>query len=103
MSNRPVEPQIVGKKSVQPPANKDREQIAQLAKLSMRQRGEMVESACRAAFTIHRSLLNAGLAPVPCVPWPESTWEFLKTYARDVSTDDHGVERFDNLEHGIAD
>ena len=55
--------------------------IARLRRLSMRQRGELIESACEAAIEIQRSRLAAGLPPIQPAPWPESTWEFLRKEA----------------------
>ena len=55
--------------------------IVRLRGLSMRQRGELIESACEAAAEIQRSRLAAGLPPIQPAPWPESTWEFLRKAA----------------------
>jgi hypothetical protein len=57
------------------------EQSAQQRALTMRERGELIESACEAAAVIYRSRLAAGMGPVEQDPWPESTWEFLKKHA----------------------
>jgi len=55
--------------------------IARLRGLSMRQRGELIESACEAAAEIQRSRLAAGLPAIQPAPWPASTWEFLRRHA----------------------
>jgi len=55
--------------------------IARLRGLSMRQRGDLIESACEAAAEICRSRLAAGLPPIQPAPWPASTWEFLRRAA----------------------
>ena len=57
------------------------EDIARLRMLSMRERGELIASACRAAAVFYRSRLAAGLPDVEPAPWPASTWEFLKRHA----------------------
>jgi hypothetical protein len=48
---------------------------------SLKERGVMIEAACRAASEIHRSRLRSGLADVQPAPWPESTLEFLRRHA----------------------
>ena len=55
--------------------------IARLRALSVRERGELIESACEAAAEIQRSRLAAGLPGIQPAPWPESTWEFLRRAA----------------------
>ena len=55
--------------------------IARLRSLSMKQRGEMIAAACRAAASIRRSRIQSGLPDVVPAPWPESTWEFLRKHA----------------------
>jgi hypothetical protein len=47
----------------------------------MRERSELIESACAAAAEIYRSRLAAGLPDAQPDPWPESTWEFLRKHA----------------------
>ena len=55
--------------------------IARLRALSMRQRGELIESACETAAEIQRSRRAAGLPDIQPAPWPASTWEFLRRAA----------------------
>ena len=55
---------------------------ANAKQLSLRERGLLVMAACRSAAAIYRSRLAAGLPADQPDPWPESTWEFLKTQAR---------------------
>ncbi|MGA2616405.1 MAG: hypothetical protein ABSF26_02270 [Thermoguttaceae bacterium] len=62
------------------------EEILRLRALSMRQRGELLESACAAAAEFCRSRLAAGLREPQPDPWPDSTWEFLKEHAVRVRT-----------------
>ena len=62
----------------------DRQQAAELAVLTTRQRGERVMAACRSASLIYRSRLVAGLPIEQPAPWPASTWEFLKAKASHV-------------------
>jgi hypothetical protein len=54
---------------------------ARLRTLSLRERGELIESACEAAAVIYRSRLAAGLPDVEPAPWPASTWDFLREHA----------------------
>ncbi len=64
-------------------ANQD---VERLRSLSPRERGVLIEQACEAAATIHRSRLAAGL-PVPePAPWPKSTWDFLRKNAANART-----------------
>jgi hypothetical protein len=58
--------------------------IARLRRLSMSERGRLIESACEAAAVIYRSRLAAGLAAVQRDPWPESTVEFFRKQAAHV-------------------
>jgi hypothetical protein len=57
------------------------EDIARLRMLSIRERSELIESACRAAAVLYHSRLAAGLPDVEPAPWPASTWEFLRKHA----------------------
>ena len=66
------------------------EDIARLRAMSMAERARLIEAACRAAAVVARDRAAAGLPPVKPVPWPESTWEFLRKHAarvRSKSTD----------------
>ena len=69
------------RKLVEAHAAMDAEDIARLRAMSMRERSCLLTSACEAAAAICRSRLAAGLGPVEPVPWPASTWEFLKEHA----------------------
>jgi hypothetical protein len=55
--------------------------IARLRAMSMAERGRLIEAACRAAAALARDHAAAGLPPVKPVPWPASTWEFLRKHA----------------------
>jgi hypothetical protein len=59
----------------------DREEVLRLRALSVRQRAELIESACETAAVIRRSRLAAGLGEIEPAPWPASTWQFLKEHA----------------------
>ena len=59
----------------------DRLELERLRSLSMKERGEMLIAACRAAMELYQSRLAAGLPPEEPVAWPASTWEFLKKNA----------------------
>ena len=68
----------------------ERQDIARLRSLDMRERGRMIVSACETAAAIQRSRRAAGLPPVEPDPWPQSTWDFLRKHAarvRDESID----------------
>ena len=59
----------------------DRHEQMRLQDASLRERGEMILAACRAAWSIHRSRLAAGFPPAEPAPWPQSTLELLRRYA----------------------
>ena len=59
----------------------DREEVVRLRTLSVRQRAELIASACETAAAIRRSRLAAGLGDIEPAPWPASTWQFLKEHA----------------------
>jgi hypothetical protein len=59
----------------------DQQDIARLRSLTIRQRAELIESACEAAAVIQRSRRAAGLGEIEPAPWPASTWQFLKEHA----------------------
>jgi hypothetical protein len=66
------------------------EDIARLRAMSMAERGKLIQAACRTAAILARDRAAAGLPPVKPVPWPASTWEFLRKHAarvRSQSTD----------------
>lgn len=56
--------------------------VAGLRALTLKERGEMVLSACRTAALIRQSRVRAGLPDVLPAPWPKSTLEFLRKHAR---------------------
>ena len=62
----------------------EKRHLERIRSLDLAQRGEMILSACRTASLIEQSRLASGLPPVQPAPWPESTWEWLRRYARDV-------------------
>ena len=57
------------------------EDVASLRELTLKERGEMLLSACRTAALIRQSRVRAGLPDVVPAPWPESTLEFLRKHA----------------------
>jgi hypothetical protein len=58
--------------------------IEALRSLTMKERGDLLIAACRAAAKIVASRKRHGLpAPQPA-PWPESTVEFFRSAAADV-------------------
>lgn len=67
--------------SIKAHAAADDADMARLRAMSMRERSQLIESACQAAAVIYRSRLAAGLPDVDPVPWPASTWEFLRKHA----------------------
>jgi hypothetical protein len=60
----------------------ERRDIERLRKLSLKDRGELLMTACRAAVEIEASRLRMGLPPTQPAPWPESTRKFLAEAAR---------------------
>jgi hypothetical protein len=60
----------------------DEAEIARLRGLTMRERSELIESACEAAAEIYRSRLAAGLPDIQPDPWPESTRGVLEKARR---------------------
>lgn len=60
---------------------------ARLGATSMAERSRLIEAACRAAAIVLRDRAAAGAAPVKPVPWPRSTWEFLRRHAARVRTE----------------
>jgi hypothetical protein len=60
------------------------EDIVRLRAMSLAERGKLLEAACRAAAVMVRDRAAAGLPPIKPVPWPESTWEFLRKHAKAV-------------------
>jgi hypothetical protein len=59
----------------------DAEEVARLRRLTLDERGPLIESACEAAAVIYRSRLAMGLPDIQPDPWPESTWEFQRKHA----------------------
>jgi hypothetical protein len=55
--------------------------IARLRALTMEQRGQMIDEACRLARLIEDSKVKQGFPPTAPAPWPASTWEFLRKHA----------------------
>ena len=48
-----------------------------LRNLSLEERGQMIEAACRTAADLSASRREAGLPELVSIPWPRSTFEFL--------------------------
>jgi len=59
------------------------EYIAWLRSLSLKERAELLESACRSAMAILEGRERAGLPPARPAPWPVSTLALLRKHARD--------------------
>ena len=59
------------------------DETSTLRTLSLDERGELIVSACRAAAGVEGGRTASGLRPSQPVPWPESTWAFLRRYAPD--------------------
>lgn len=55
--------------------------VASLRALTMTERVQVLRAVCRAAGRLERSRLANGMSPSQPVPWPESTWEFLRKAA----------------------
>jgi hypothetical protein len=60
---------------------------ARLSAASMAERSRLIEVACRAAAIALRDRAAAGAKPAQPVPWPQSTWEFLRRHAANVRTE----------------
>jgi hypothetical protein len=58
------------------------DELAALRRLSLDERGRLIESACRTAAEILAGRLRCGLPDELPNPWPASTVEFLKRHAR---------------------
>ena len=57
------------------------DELAALRRLSLDERGQLIESACRTAAEILAGRLRCGLPDEQPAPWPASTLEFLKRHA----------------------
>jgi hypothetical protein len=57
------------------------EATERLRRLSLDERGKMIEAACRDAALIQASRLRQGLPIGAPAPWPPSTIEFLREHA----------------------
>jgi hypothetical protein len=57
------------------------EDIARLRRLTLEERGAMLEACCRSAARILESRAAAGFPPPVPAPWPASTWELLRRFA----------------------
>jgi hypothetical protein len=55
--------------------------LAALRRLSLEERGRLIESACRTAAEILAGRRQCGLPDEQPAPWPTSTFEFLKRSA----------------------
>ena len=58
------------------------DELAALRRLSLDERGRLIESACRTAAEILAGRRQCGLPEERPAPWPASTVEFLKRHAR---------------------
>jgi hypothetical protein len=56
--------------------------VAALRRLSLDERGQLIESACRTAAEILEGRRLCGLPDERPAPWPDSTLELLKRHAR---------------------
>jgi hypothetical protein len=65
-----------------PLAEDEAAEIIRLRGLTLEQRGESIEAACRAAMEIECSRRDNGLPPSVPAPWPASTWALLSKHAR---------------------
>jgi hypothetical protein len=79
--NRSIDAQIAGH------ALAEATSMARLGAMSMAERSRLIEAACRAAAIVLRDRAAAGATPVQPVPWPQSTWEFLRRHAAGVRTE----------------
>jgi hypothetical protein len=61
--------------------------LEHLRAMSMVERSQLIEAACRAAAVVLRDRAVAGATPVRPIRWPQSTWEFLKRHAARVRTE----------------
>jgi hypothetical protein len=52
-----------------------------LRSLSLKERGAMIEAACRTAAEIFRSRIKSGFPDPAPAPWPPSTLDFLRKHA----------------------
>ncbi len=57
------------------------DELAALRRLSLDERGRLIESACRTAAAILAGRRECGLPDERPAPWPPSTIEFLKRTA----------------------
>jgi hypothetical protein len=57
------------------------EDMARLRRLTVEQRGAMLEACCRSAAQILASRAASGFPPPVPAPWPDSTWELLRRFA----------------------
>ena len=58
------------------------DELAALRRLSLDERGRLIESACRTSAEILAGRRQCGLPDERPSPWPASTVEFLKRHAR---------------------
>ena len=63
-------------------ARAEAEYIARVRAMSVVERARLLEAACRAAALAMHDRAAAGAPPIKPVPWPQSTWEFLRKHAR---------------------
>lgn len=63
------------------------EDLKRLRSLSIDERAAIFDSNCEMAKAIMDSRKAAGMPPVRPVPWPQSTWEFLRRHAPNARRD----------------
>jgi hypothetical protein len=56
--------------------------VGRLRGLSLRERAELIEVACKGAAEIEFSRIQMGSPPSTPAPWPESTWNYLAEWTR---------------------
>lgn len=63
------------------PAAVASDEIESLRAMSLAERGRLVAIACRSASRLAQSRKRAGFAEPQPEPWPQSTWDFLRSHA----------------------
>jgi hypothetical protein len=76
-----IDAQIAGHASVEAAS------LERLRVISMEERSQLIEAACRAAAVVLRDRAATGALPVRPIRWPPSTCDFLKRHAVRVRTE----------------
>lgn len=63
---------------------REKQHLERLRSLTFAERAELILSACRTASLLEQSRVAGGLPPARRAPWPPSTLDLLRKYARDV-------------------